>query len=37
MKKMVPEHLGKAEIDALIDEEVSHIFFLTQKKKELEI
>jgi len=37
MKKLVPEHLGKSEIDTLIDEEVSHIFTLTQKKKELEI
>lgn len=36
MKKWVPEHLGKGEIDTLIDEEVSHIFILTQKKKELE-
>jgi len=37
MKKLVPEHLGKGEIDTLIDEEISHIFILTQKKKELEI
>jgi rubrerythrin len=37
MKKVVPEHLGKIEIDTLIDEEISHIFMLTQKKKELEI
>ena len=37
MKKLVPEHLGKGAIDTLIDEEVSHIFALTQKKKELEI
>ena len=37
MKKLVPEHLGKNEIDTLIDEEISHIFTLTQKKKELEI
>jgi rubrerythrin len=36
MKKLVPESLGKFEIDALIDEEISHIFILTQKKKELE-
>jgi rubrerythrin len=36
MKKLVPENLGKGEIDALIDEEISHIFILTQKKKELE-
>jgi len=36
MKKLVPEHLGKAEIGTLIDEEISHIFMLTQKKKELE-
>ena len=36
MKKLVPEHLGKGEIDTLIDEEISHIFILTQKKKELE-
>jgi len=37
MKKLVPEHLGKNEIDTLIDEEISHIFMLTEKKKELEI
>jgi rubrerythrin len=37
MKKMVPEHMGKSEIDTLIDEEISHIFILTQKKRELEI
>jgi len=37
MKKLVPERFGKNEIDALIDEEISHIFTLTQKKKELEI
>ncbi len=37
MKKLVPEHLGKNEIDTLIDEEISHISTLTQKKKELEI
>jgi rubrerythrin len=37
MKKLVPEHLGKGEIDTLIDEEISHIFMLTQKRKELEI
>ena len=36
MKKLVPENLGKGEIDTLIDEEISHIFILTQKKKELE-
>jgi rubrerythrin len=36
MKKPVPEHLGKSKIDSLIDEEISHIFILTQKKKELE-
>jgi rubrerythrin len=36
MKKLVPEHLGKREIDTLIDEEISHIFILTQKKKEME-
>jgi rubrerythrin len=36
MKKLVPAHLGKDQIDALIDEEISHIFILTQKKKELE-
>jgi rubrerythrin len=36
MKKLVPEHLGKSKIDSLIDEEISHIFILTQKKKELE-
>jgi len=37
MKKLVPEHFGKPEIDTLIDEEISHIFILTQKKKESEI
>jgi rubrerythrin len=37
MKKLVSEHLGKAEMEALIDEEISHIFMLTQKRKELEI
>ncbi|MGZ3615103.1 MAG: ferritin-like domain-containing protein [Thermodesulfobacteriota bacterium] len=36
MKKLVPEHLGKGEIDTLIDEEISHLYILTQKKKELE-
>ncbi len=36
MKKLVPEHLGKREIDTLIDEEISHLDILTQKKKELE-
>ena len=36
MKKLVPEHLGKNEIDTLIDEEISHISILAQKKKELE-
>jgi rubrerythrin len=36
MKKLVPEHLGKSEIDTLIDEEISHILILTRKKKELE-
>jgi rubrerythrin len=36
MKKLVPEHLGKSEIDTLIDEEISQIFILTQKRKELE-
>ena len=36
MKKLVPEHLGKNEIDTLIDEEISHLFTLTEKKKELE-
>ncbi len=35
MKKLVPESLGKAEIDTLIDEEISHIFILTQEKKRL--
>jgi rubrerythrin len=33
MKKMVPESLGKAEVDTLIDEEISHIFILMQEKK----
>ncbi len=37
MKKLVPEHRGKSEIDTLMDEEISHIFILTQKKRELEI
>lgn len=37
MKKLVPEHLGKNQMDTLIDEEIRHIFMLTQKKKELEI
>jgi rubrerythrin len=36
MKKLVPEHLGRGKIDTLIDEEISHIFILAQKKKELE-
>ena len=36
MKKLVPEHLGKNQIDSLIDEEITHIFVLTQEKKELE-
>lgn len=36
MKKLVPEHLGKGEIDTLIDEEISHLYILTQKKKDLE-
>jgi rubrerythrin len=36
MKKLVPPHLGKDQIDALIDEEISHLFILTQKRKELE-
>jgi len=36
MKKLIPEHLGKAEMDTLIDEEISHLFMLTQKKKDLE-
>lgn len=36
MKKLVPEQLGRNEIDNLIDEEISHILTLTQKKKELE-
>jgi rubrerythrin len=36
MKKLVPEHLGKGQIDTLIHEEISHIFILTQKKRELE-
>lgn len=37
MKKLVPEHLEKNQLDTLIDEEIRHIFMLTQKKKELEI
>lgn len=37
MKKLVPEYLGKNEIDTLIDEEINHILILTQKEKELEI
>ncbi|NWG03705.1 MAG: ferritin family protein [Syntrophaceae bacterium] len=36
MRKLVPEHLGKREIETLIDEEIGHIFILIQKKKELE-
>jgi rubrerythrin len=36
MKKVVPEHLGKRQIDLLIDEEISHISILTQKRWELE-
>ena len=35
MKKLVPESLGKVEMDTLIDEEISHIFILTQKKRDL--
>ena len=35
MKKLVPESLGKAEIDALIDEEISHIYILMQEKRKL--
>lgn len=37
MKKLVPDQLGKSEMDTLIDEEISHIFMLTQKKRELEL
>src|SRR4030043_817136 len=37
MKKFVPEIIRQPGIDALIDEEIGHIFILTQKKKELEI
>jgi rubrerythrin len=33
MKKIFPEHLGRAEIDTLIDEEVSHIFFSHRKSR----
>lgn len=36
MKKLVPEHLGKREIDTIIDEEISHLYILTHKKRELE-
>jgi len=36
MKKLVPENFGKNEIDVLIDEEISHLYILTQKRKELE-
>jgi rubrerythrin len=35
MKKLVPEGLGKAEIETLIDEEISHIFILVQEKRKL--
>jgi rubrerythrin len=35
MKGIVPGHLGKDEIDLLINEEIKHISILTQKKKEL--
>ena len=35
MKGIVPEHLGKDQIDLLINEEIKHMFILTQKKKEL--
>ncbi len=36
MKKLVPEHLGKGEINTLIDEEISHLYILTQKKRDLQ-
>jgi len=35
MKKVVPEDLGKKEIDRLIDEEISPIPILAQKRREL--
>jgi hypothetical protein len=31
MSRMVPEHLGKKELDAIIDEELKHISIITQK------
>jgi rubrerythrin len=37
MKRVVPEHLGKDQIDLLINEEIKHISILTQKKRELKI
>jgi rubrerythrin len=35
MKKVVPEDIGKKQIDRLIDEEIRHISILAQKKREL--
>jgi len=37
MRKVVPEILGKDQIDTLIDEEIRHISILTQKKREMEL
>jgi len=37
IKGIVPGHLGKDEIDLLINEEIKHISILAQKKKELGI
>jgi hypothetical protein len=34
---VIPEHLGKDEIDLLIYEEIKHISILVQKRRELKI
>jgi rubrerythrin len=31
MKNMVPEHLGKKDLEKIIDEEIVHISFITRK------
>jgi rubrerythrin len=36
MKSVVPEHLGKEKLDLLINEEIRHIFILTQRRREIE-
>lgn len=36
MKRVVPEHLGKDKIDLLINEEIRHIFILTQRRQGIE-